>query len=35
MIYGPSAYYLGMFPEGDMFYGKNTPMERRANGYSR
>ncbi len=34
MIYGPSAYYLGMFPEGDMFYGKNTPMERRANGFS-
>jgi TRAP-type transport system periplasmic protein len=34
MIYGPSAYYLGMFPEGDMFYGKNTPMERRANGFA-
>jgi TRAP-type transport system periplasmic protein len=34
IVYGPSAYYLGMFPEGDLFFGKKTPMERRADGHT-
>lgn len=34
IVYGPSAYYLGLFPEGDMFFGTKTPMERRANGHT-
>jgi TRAP-type transport system periplasmic protein len=31
-VYGPSAYYLGMFPEGDFTAGFKTPMEARKNG---
>ncbi|MEL0023504.1 MAG: TRAP transporter substrate-binding protein DctP [Alphaproteobacteria bacterium] len=33
MIYGPPGYYLGLFPEADLYYGTNTPMERRVNGH--
>jgi TRAP-type C4-dicarboxylate transport system substrate-binding protein len=31
-VFGPSAYYLGMFPEGDFTAGFKTPMEARTNG---
>jgi TRAP-type C4-dicarboxylate transport system substrate-binding protein len=31
-VYGPCAYYLGMFPEGDFTAGFKTPMEARKNG---
>jgi len=35
MIYGPSAYYLGLFPEGDFTSGFKTPMEaRKLGGYA-
>jgi TRAP-type C4-dicarboxylate transport system substrate-binding protein len=33
LIYCPTAYYLGLFPEGDMMFGYKTPMQRRANGH--
>jgi TRAP-type transport system periplasmic protein len=32
LVYGPCAYYLGMFPEGDFTAGFKTPMEARKNG---
>ncbi|MGE3246975.1 MAG: TRAP transporter substrate-binding protein DctP [Beijerinckiaceae bacterium] len=32
MIYGPPAYYLGLFPEGDFSHGFKTAMEQRAAG---
>jgi TRAP-type transport system periplasmic protein len=32
MIYGPPAYYLGLFPEGDFSHGFKTAMEQRASG---
>jgi len=31
-VYGPCAYYLGLFPEGDFTAGFKTPMEARKNG---
>lgn len=32
MIYGPPAYYLGLFPEGDFAHGFKNAMEQRAAG---
>ena len=32
MIYGPPAYYLGLFPEGDFSHGFKTAMEQRKAG---
>ncbi len=32
MLYGPPAYYLGLFPEGDFAHGFKTAMEQRAAG---
>lgn len=34
LLYGPAAYYLGVFPEGDFTSGFKSPMEaRKAGGY--
>jgi TRAP-type transport system periplasmic protein len=34
LLYGPAAYYLGLFPEGDFTSGFKTPMEaRKLGGY--
>lgn len=32
MIFGPTGYYLGIFPEGDFNHGFKTAMAQRANG---
>lgn len=32
VLYGPPAYYLGLFPEGDFSHGFKTAMEQRAAG---